>query len=168
MKIKNIEIYKENKMELNKELKNLSFENLQQHITTLNSQFETAILKYKNNYIMSNIDKNEENKRIFSNSEKEIDDLIKKIFQVYLVVKKENEFGMKHLTTVKDEYNKSENSLDYLDDKLSTSKKLLSEVNDINKYSKEKSYEIIIGILGLVCALVFVVVGMRNSKNVGK
>ena len=152
-------------MELNKELKNLSFENLQQHITTLNSQFETAILNYKNNYITSNIDKNEENKRIFNNSEKEINDIIKKIFQVFLVVKKENEFGMKHLTTAKQEYNKNEDSLDYLDDKLSASKKLLSEVNDINKYSKEKSYEIILGVLGLICALVFVLVAMRNKSG---
>jgi hypothetical protein len=152
-------------MELNKELKNLSFENLQQHITTLNSQFETAILNYKNNYIMSNINKNEETKRIFNNSEKEIDDIIKKIFQVFLVVKKENEFGMEKLNTIKGKYHKNEDSLDYLDDKLSASKKLLSEVNDINKYSKEKSYEIIIGILGLVCALGFVLVAIRNKSG---
>ncbi len=153
-------------MELNKELKNLNFENLQQHITTLNSQFDTAILNYKNNYIMSNINKNEENKRIFNNSEKEIDDIIKKIFQVFLVVKKENEVGMKHLNNVKSEYHKNEDSLDYLDDKLSASKKLLDEVNDINKYSKEKSYEILFGVLGLVCGLVYVVVQMRNKPNV--
>ncbi len=151
-------------MELNKELQNLTFENLQQHITTLNSQFETAISNYKNNYITFHTNKNEENNRIFINSEKEIDDIIKKMVQVFLVVKKENEYGMEQLDTIKSNYHKSEDSLDYLDDKLSASKKLLNEVNDINKYSKEKSYEIIFGVFGLVCALVYVVVRIRNNK----
>lgn len=143
----------------------MNVDNFQQKLNDLKSQYNASISNLKKNFINFKLNKTNETENIYKINEKQIYEIIQKVIELNTNLKslyKENIERIKNKKHIYAELNEhlEENSIKY-----NTSINLSKQVNDINNYSREKNYEIIVGIIVMILFLLIVLNGIKHKFN---